>query len=186
MKVTERFPAAAADNVRMNASGWIRIALAVLALVPALTPRTCAAGGAVASPWTAESRAGRALDLRLPLARVSYAPSADEAEVASGAKHEGFPLERANGWTVAGFPLGQTSFGVYLEVRGRSELGRIEVLYDDGTIERVEALQGRIYGQGIYQLAKFDAARRVALVRMKARAASSHARVNVLLAREPF
>jgi hypothetical protein len=92
-------------------------------------------------------------------------------------------LARAQGWTRLGFPLGDSAPGVAIAVSGRTQLGRVEILFADGEIERHELASRHVYGRGVYQLAHFEADRRVLLVRLEARARSARAGVRAVLLR---
>lgn len=94
------------------------------------------------------------------------------------------PLERARGWSRLGCPLGESGVGVALAVSGRAQLGRVEILFEDGTIERHELARGHTYRRGLYALASFAGERRVMLVRFETRARSRRADVRAVLMRE--
>jgi hypothetical protein len=184
-----KFAPRAVENRRMS-----NVRIPCYALVTAittaclLTPAFTSADSNGGAPSISSARHGTSVwsGIAVPVARVAIAPFRLEPCEAASGEPAGVAVDRAKGWTVAGFPLGQSSYGVYVQVRGRSELGRVEVLYDDGTLDRVELGGGHVYGSGIYELTHYDAARHVALVRMKVRAASSLARINVLVAPAPL
>jgi hypothetical protein len=177
------------DNWHMSELRRLRYAIVTVAVLVCLLGATNArAASNEGAPSLASARRGPSgwPALTLPILHANFAPAHQADGAGASGSDAGVELERAKGWTVAGFPLGQMSYGVYVQVRGRSELGRVEVLYDDGTLERVEPVSGHVYGAGIYELARFTAARHVALVRMKVRAASALARIKVLVAPEPI
>jgi hypothetical protein len=93
-------------------------------------------------------------------------------------------LARADGWTTLGFPLRDSGRGILVEIRGRTELGPVEILFEDGALQRVEHSAVHTYGRGLYEIADFGDERRVMLVRFAARARSSRVTMRVLLARE--
>jgi hypothetical protein len=172
------------SNVRLSCYALVTAITAVCLLPPTLSTADSITG----APSLSSARRGTSMwsGIAVPVARVAFAPFRLEPCDAKSDDDAGVSVDSAKGWTVAGFPLGQSSYGVFVQVRGRSELGRVEVLYDDGTLDRVELGGGHVYGSGIYQLTRYDAARHVVLVRMKVRAASALARIQVLLAPEPL
>ena len=179
----------AADNIDMTKMLTARFAIVTALLLASHLPgtRSFAATSEPLPGLSGEAQGHSNLSiLFVPILRATLLPSHREDHTESSGAGAGVALERSKGWTVAGFPLGQTSYGVYVEVHGRSELGRVELLYDDGSLDRVEPVNGHVYGAGIYELARFDTARHVVLVRMKARAATALARIKILVAPEPI
>lgn len=96
----------------------------------------------------------------------------------------GTALSRDDGWTRVGFPLRDHGRGLGLSVSGQTQIGEVEIVFEDGGIERVQVERARTYGHGLYELARFDGDRDVMLVRFEARARSPRARVQVLLMRD--
>ena len=96
----------------------------------------------------------------------------------------GTPVSRDAGWTRMGFALQEPGRGVCLAIDGRAELGRIEILFDDGELQQVDAGAGHVYSRGVYEVAAFSHERRVVLVRLESRARSTTARVQALLTRD--
>jgi hypothetical protein len=96
----------------------------------------------------------------------------------------GTRIHRDAGWTTVGFPLQERGQGLYLEVGGKTQIDRVEIVYEGGDMEQIELGGNRIYDRGLYELRAFPSERQVLLVRMKARAWSSRARMQVLLRRD--
>lgn len=96
----------------------------------------------------------------------------------------GTRIHRDAGWTTVGFPLEDQGQGLYLEIGGKTQIGRVEIVFDDGALQSIELGGNRIYSRGFYELASFSNERKVLLVRMQARAYSSRARMQVLLRRD--
>jgi hypothetical protein len=90
-------------------------------------------------------------------------------------------LVRAQGWTRVGFPLGGAAPAVGIAIDGRVRLGRVEILFGDGTLDRHELAPGHVYGRGVYELSRFTDARRVMLVRLEARACTARAKLSAVL-----
>jgi hypothetical protein len=96
----------------------------------------------------------------------------------------GTPVTRDAGWTRMGFALQEPGRGVCLAIDGKAELGRIEILFDDGELQQVDAGAGHVYSRGVYEVAAFSQERRVVLVRLESRARSTTAHVQALLTRD--
>lgn len=116
--------------------------------------------------------------LRLPLFTFRARPH-QEPEPAT-------PLQRslgaADGWSLVGFTEPMNGSGCYLKVVGKAEFDRAEVLFADGELRTIE-LGGARRGKGVYELALWDEPREVRCVRMRARAHSSRARIELLFRR---
>jgi len=96
---------------------------------------------------------------------------------------EGARIHRDLGWTTVGFALRDHGQGLYLQVAGKTQIGKVEIVFEDGGLEQIELGGNRIYDRGLYELASFSNERQVLLVRMQARAWSPKARMQVLLRR---
>lgn len=118
--------------------------------------------------------------MRLPtwLLLLPLKPFLDEPE-----RETGILIAREDGWARVGFPLRDRGLGVYIKVTGRAQLGRVEIVFEDGGIQSIELRRNTVYRRGLYRLASFDADRVVMLVRTEARARSPRAEMRVLLAR---
>lgn len=114
-------------------------------------------------------------ELLLAPVRALFAPPREFA---------GQRIARVAGWSRLGFPLHDRGAGVFLEVEGRARFGRVEIVFDDGELARLELAGAGACGGGLYHLAWFGRDRGVAVVRLEARAESPEAGVRILLARE--
>ncbi len=91
------------------------------------------------------------------------------------------PLRPDQGWRQVGFPLGETAPAVAIAVAGRASFGRVEILFEDGTLERHELARDHAYGRGVYTLTTFGGLRRVMLVRCEVRARAPETAVGAVL-----
>lgn len=96
----------------------------------------------------------------------------------------GMAVSRDAGWTRMGFALQDNGRGICLAIDGKAELGRIEILFDDGELQQVDAGAGHVYHHGVYEVAAFPQERHVVLVRLESRARSTTAHVQALLTRD--
>lgn len=124
------------------------------------------------------------LTLRLIRLPVAWVAGWFSSSTPSSTPRPGAALARETGWTTLGFPLHDSGRGVMLEIRGRTEIGPVEIVFENGDLERVEHSAGRTYGRGLYSIAEFDDERRIVLVRFAARARSARASMRVLLLRD--
>jgi len=85
------------------------------------------------------------------------------------------------GWRQVGFPLGESASAVAIAIDGHASLGRVEILFEDATIESHELAREHVYGRGVYALSSFAGARRVMLLRFEARARSPQTAVRAVL-----
>ncbi|MCC6652649.1 MAG: hypothetical protein IT348_15970 [Candidatus Eisenbacteria bacterium] len=92
------------------------------------------------------------------------------------------PLRAEQQWADLRFPVEEPALGVFLEVAGRIEFDRAALVFDDGSSEAFD-LGHSVRGRGLYELAMFAESRRIAEVRVHARAASPLAHVGVRLGR---
>jgi len=135
-------------------------------------------GGDVTGPRAGSGRR-RGWLLAVTLAAALAGPGAGSARAA-----EATALARGDGWTPLGFPLGEAGLGVFVQVRGRAELGTVEILFEDGELQRLDLSRRHTYCGGLYEIRSFERERRVMLVRFAARASSKQARFRILLLRE--
>jgi hypothetical protein len=111
--------------------------------------------------------------LRLPLARFGWRPRRAQDP---GIRQS---LRAQEGWRTIGFAVRERSRGCLLELSGRAEFSRAEVVFADGELRAIE-LGGARRGRGIYELARWQEPRDIVCVRMRARACSGDARLRVL------
>lgn len=69
--------------------------------------------------------------------------------------------------------------GCFLRIKGRAEFDRAEVLFADGQLEPIE-LRGARRGRGLYELVRWPQARTIACVRLRVRARSEEARLELV------
>jgi hypothetical protein len=162
-------------TMRRNASGTVvAAALATIALT------ACGAAPVAAFSYGPMSTAAHNMApwrVAVPLARFALIPFRAPAP-----SPEHVRLERDHGWTQVGFDVRDSGIGVYLDVQGRMQFDRAEIVFTDGELERIE-LHGASRGRGLYQLAEFGVEREVLCVRLLARAATPLAHVEVKLGR---
>lgn len=111
--------------------------------------------------------------LRIPLARIGWrSRDAQDSRFRQS-------ISAQDGWRTLGFVVRERSRGCLLKLSGRAEFSRAEVLFADGELSTIE-LGGARRGRGIYELARWQEPRDVVCVRMRARACSDDARIQVL------
>uniref|UniRef100_A0A832HZP8 Uncharacterized protein n=1 Tax=Eiseniibacteriota bacterium TaxID=2212470 RepID=A0A832HZP8_UNCEI len=154
---------------------WIASLLTAVALLATLVTAP-PAGAALQGPFAAPRAAGASLRVVVPLARFALMPFRAAQEPATPA------LVREHGWTRLGFEVRDHGLGVYLDVRGRAEFDRAEVVFADGALEALD-LGRAVRGAGVYRLVEFEGEREVLCVRLLARARSPQAHVDVRLGR---
>ena len=91
-------------------------------------------------------------------------------------------LEASQGWNTIGFAANAPGRGCFLKISGKAEFDRAEVLFADGELRTLD-LELTRRGKGTYELAQWEQSREIVCVRMRARACSARARVQLLLAR---
>ena len=72
------------------------------------------------------------------------------------------------------------SRGCYVKLVGSAEFDRAEVVFADGELRTLD-LGGARRGKGLYELMMWDEPREIVCVRMRARACSGRARLQLLL-----
>ena len=102
---------------------------------------------------------------------------------ATAIRERAVSVTAARGWSMVGFPLLDHGRGIVLEVHGRIEIDRAEIVFDDGELKGVELDRRHAYGSGLYSLADFGHDRAVALVRLETRSRSTRSSVRALLTR---
>jgi len=162
--------------------GWL-LALLALASVAVVGPAAAASRGRFqpAAHPAVPLGAVTLRVLRLPVGWIAGwigRPTAGEATRGAAS------LSRDSGWTPLGFPLRDSGLGLLVQLRGRAELGAVEIVFEDGDLRRIDLARTRTYGDGLYELATFESERRVMVVRLAARARSREASLKVLLLRE--
>ena len=95
---------------------------------------------------------------------------------------DGRLITREQGWRVVGFSVNEAVRGLYLEVAGKLEFDRAEVVYQDGALEPID-LKGAERHDGLFELSSLASPRAILGVRLRARARSSQAQVALRLAR---
>jgi len=85
-------------------------------------------------------------------------------------------LAREDGWTTCGYAVNAPAMALHLELTGRVQFDRAEIVFEDGTMASVD-LRGAIRSNGMFELAKYENATPVMGVRVRARAASARAQI---------
>lgn len=162
-------------TMRGNASLGVRAALLVtITMIACAVP--CAAGPAAggfhdpapsAVPWR----------IAAPVLRLALAPFCARSVPLDHAV-----LDRDQGWTRVGFEVRDRGLGVYLDVGGRAQFDRAEIVFTDGEMASLD-LGHVVRGRGLYELMTFEDEREVLCVRLLARARSSLAHVDVKIGR---
>ncbi len=150
------------------------VAVLVVAMMATISPAHAVAGHG-------RSGAGRHWSwglIRLPLfmfhLRTRSAPTSE------GAPEHQAQLASSKGWSTVGFPVRAQGRGFFLRVAGRAEFDRAEVVFADGGLSTFE-LRGARRGKGIYELARWNETREVICVRMRARACTNQAQLELLI-----
>ena len=158
----------------------MRRLLGILGLLAASA--ACATGAASAAPrtagWSGQGLVAPAPNYVMPL--FGWRPTLHQTDQAATAPRA--EVRRESGWQRLGFDVGERTSGVYLQVKGRAQFDRAEVVFADGALESYDLKQTE-RGKGVYELATFDSERDVMCVRLFARASSSRAQVSVRLER---
>ena len=89
-------------------------------------------------------------------------------------------LAATEGWTTIGYEVNAPSRSCFVQVLGRAEFDRAEVVFANGDLRTLD-LRGARRGNGVYELTSWEEARDVLGIRMRARARSNKARIRVLL-----
>ena len=156
----------------MRRSTPASLALVALVAFPAL-----AAAGAAPNASTFATGGPRGSVLAIPaialggLFATFSMPFVSERVLVDGRR-----LEREEGWAPLGFQVEGKASALRLEVTGRVQFDRAEIVFEDGTLEPVD-LHGAVRANGLFELARYAGSRDVMLVRVRARAASSRAQV---------
>lgn len=152
---------------------WIVASLAA-ALIASSTPAVAGIGfipsGAGGSHWSWGL-------LRLPL--LSFHMRAKAKKEAESAPQEQ-ALVSSQDWRTVGFAMPMRGRGCYVKIAGTAEFDRAEVVFADGELRALD-LGGARRGKGLYELMMWDEPREIACVRMRVRACSGRARLQLLL-----
>jgi len=153
--------------MRTRNVAWL-IAAMIAAPAPAHPGAGLIASGAGGSHWSWGL-------LRLPLLSFHARSRVDEA-----ANPLLRSLRQAQGWSVVGFAMPMLSRGCYLKVTGSAEFDRAEVVFADGELRALD-LRGARRGKGIYELVVWHEPREIVCLRIRARARSDEAQLQLLL-----
>jgi hypothetical protein len=122
--------------------------------------------------WSRDARGSVVRSLFVPLSLLGLGFAGREEQ----------PLDRELGEILgeSHFTVGETVVALYCDVKGRARFARAEVVFADGSRERIE-LFGTLRTGGLYELVTFDRPRAVAYVRIACRAERGTARLGLRL-----
>lgn len=134
------------------------------------------ATGTAPSSAAPPTRLGASIPLRILLLPLRLNPLFRHHAPAEGSDDRSVGTNRS----VVCFDVSEPTRALYLEIHGEVEFERVDVGFQDGGSESVDAF-GSVRSNGLFEIEQFDSARSVAQVRVILRARGVPARVGLRL-----